>query len=199
MRVFSSVLAALALFATSTATPTPARADIVYTWHEDDALAITGYMTVRQSAQAAGMITLSDFIGFAFNTPYGSFSLSEFVPSEFDYNLPISPLDAGFTAPPPGPQRFGAADNSIPVALVFTVDAQWFVPNGEASFVGHNAADTLVGAGHWSIRGANSVPEPPTLSLALLSMASAGAWWHCRVRLSRRRKKWSRFRLSTVN
>jgi hypothetical protein len=185
MRASLSVLAGLALIGTIAATPAPARADIVYTWHEDDALAFNGSMAVKQSAQAAGMITLSDFTAFAFNTPYGSFSLSDFVPSEFVYDLPISPVDAGFTAPPPGPQRFGAADNSIPVALVFTVDTNWSVPSGEASFVGHNDADTIVGAGHWSISGANAVPEPATLTLALVGLASVGAWWHYRTHLSR--------------
>ncbi len=59
--------------------PRAAKADITYTWHEDDGQSITGSMTVKSAVQAAGQIQISDVTSFNFNfdiVPEGSFPSS---------------------------------------------------------------------------------------------------------------------------
>ena len=80
--------------------PRAAKADITYTWIEDDGQNITGSMTVQFLAvQAAGQIQFSDVTLFNFNfdkVPEGSFPSSSLTTNNFP--LPISPLDASPTA-----------------------------------------------------------------------------------------------------
>ena len=63
------IIVTLFLLSGAAIAPRAAKADITYTWTEDDGQSVTGSMTVQSAAQAAGKIQLSDVISFHFTVP----------------------------------------------------------------------------------------------------------------------------------
>jgi len=170
--------------------PRAAKADITYTWHEDDGQSITGSMTVQSAVQAAGQIPFSDVTSFNFNfdnVPEGSFPFSSL--TSFTFPLPISPLDASPMAPPTTGTELEAV-KSTTYFMSVQFDANWSTTFGEAIIV-ENVAIGL-GDGHWIITGASpaaAVPEPSTAVVAGIGVVCGLAYAWCRHRRDQRRQR----------
>jgi hypothetical protein len=189
MKRATLMLAVLTVLTLAMLSP-PAKADIIYTWHEDDGQDVTGALTVLSATQAAGSITLSDVVSLTFDTPAvpslgyppAHFTTSDLDPTDFP--LSISTLDA---SPALASQSFGTP---TPLrADVFSVqfDTNWSVSGGEQLFFANGAGFTT-GDGHWTISGASSptaVPEPSTLTLlGLGSLGLLGYGWSRRKQVA---------------
>ena len=171
--------------------PRAAKADITYTWHEDDGQSITGSMTVQSAVQAAGQIQISDVTSFNFNfdnVPEGSFPSSSITFNNFP--LPISPLDASPTATPSSNTQLIAEKPGITFIMFVQFDALWNTPSGE--FIEAESTGPNIGAGHWIITGASpaaAVPEPSTAVVAGIGVVCGLAYAWCRHRRDQRRQR----------
>ncbi len=171
--------------------PRAAKADITYTWHEDDGQSITGSMTVKSAVQAAGQIQISDVTSFNFNfdiVPEGSFPSSSLTSNNLP--LPISPLDASPTATPTTDTSLIAEKPGETFIMSVYFDANWNTLSGEVIVADSTKPD--LGAGHWIITGASpaaAVPEPSTAVVAGIGVVCGLAYAWCRHRRDQRRQR----------
>jgi len=171
---WSGVIAAsIPALAVCVAAPVVATADVNYGWREDDGLAITGSLAVKESALGAGKITLADIQSYLFTGP--GFSVSAGSLSGFQ-DIPINPATGA-------PTTLGShfMSQSAPLAgevstsLTFaTLDTGYATVGGElaqhSKFLPSGSV-TDVGHGHWEIAGAQA-PEPS--AIGLLGLAITG-------------------------
>jgi hypothetical protein len=177
------MMAALTVLTVAMLSP-PAKADMIYTWHEDDGQDVTGSLTVLSAAQATGSITLADVVSFTFDTPAvpslgyppAHFTTSDLDPTTFP--LSISTLDA---SPTLAGQSFGTPTPLRADVFNVAFDTNWSVSGGERLFFANGAGFTT-GDGHWTITGASSpTPEPSTLTLlGIGAVCSLGYGWRLR-------------------
>ena len=150
-----------------------ARADFIYTWHEDDSQNVTGSMTVLSAAQAAGQIALSDVTAFTFTGPPGSFDKTNLLTSGFPAG--ISTSDAAPTAvggPLPFNTNFAFRPSGALGTLLISFNNQWSTVGGESWVSNINGPQT--GNGHWTISGATTTATPEPASLTLLGIGAVG-------------------------
>jgi len=148
--------------------PTDARADIIYTWHEDDGQNVTGSLEVLNSAQPAGQITASNVVSFAWTDPYGAYNKADML-LYTNFPIPISTTTAEFTAPNNSALGIDAGNGlqyvnvqaSVPTTTPSSM--QWY----EAL-----PASTPDGFGHWTISQTSTIPEPSTITMALIALAT---------------------------
>jgi hypothetical protein len=159
--------------------PRAAKADITYTWHEDDGQNVTGALLVQTAAQAAGQIMSSDVESYSFNIGSLSNPFTNLDPDTFP--IPISKADAAPTAQ-------GWKLDSTPLLVSF--DTQWNVISGETfSVITGPHEPAITGSGHWSISVAmTAVPEPSTALVASLGAVAFIAYGWSRHRREQRRQ-----------
>ena len=151
--------------------PPAARAEITYTWHEDDFQPASGQLQVTNAAQAAGLITDADITAFSFTAPVApgglqasiQFNMAEVTPRT---GIPISPSDAA----PTGTDTILGANVVTPseYLLLLPLDTKWNVQNGEPWAAQGSDQPEGSGSGHWEIAvgAVQPVPEPSTAVLA---------------------------------
>ncbi len=180
----------------------PAKADITYTFHEDNGYGITGSMTVQSAAQTDGEITPADITSFTFNIPSGTFPQP--VPAltfsaVSSLNIPISTLTA---APTSIGSDFTSLTNAYSLVtgqvdtfeLEVTLDSNWASTGTEgwALFDLTQGYEPALGYGHWTITGASapvaSAPEPSTAIISVFGALSGIAYGMVRKRREQRRE-----------
>jgi hypothetical protein len=151
----------------------PARADIVYTWHETDGQNVTGSLDVSSQALVTSSISFSDIESFSFITPTQSFSqlLNTFIP----------PVPIGSSGVVTAPEFQLASPESANLILQF--DAQSFNPQSPIFWDNMPLGD---GQGFWSVTN-SVVPEPS--SILPLSIGAVSGIACCQVRQRRAQRR----------
>jgi PEP-CTERM motif len=158
LRIRRIVLAGLGLVCLAA----PARADLIYTWNEDDGQAVTGSLDVNSVALTNGVIQNADVIAFSWSDPFASYGTSDLAP--FTEGIPISTINGSFTDNTSFPR-------SVDGNLVIPATAGSMSPGG-----GFWGDGDIGGTGHWTV-AISSVPEPSTLLLSVIAgVVGLGAW-----------------------
>lgn len=161
--------------------PRAARADLIYTWHEDDGQDVTGQLILKNSAQAAGGFGLSDIISFTFTAALAvePFSLNK--DSLFDGYFPM-PLST-VTAIPTASNSFFDAGGSVYPQYDESMSVDFnnlFGASGSQQWRRYTPVLLINqnGFGHWTLfdtTAVAAVPEPGSLTLVGLGAAGLAA------------------------
>ena len=155
--------------------PSVSRADIVYTWHEDDGQNVTAQLDVKSTVLAAGQINMADVVSFSFIGTFSSdsfnFDAADIATDEPNFPISISkvtgiPTDSHFfliIADPNYGQFDGQATIDFNSSLTTPSGQNW---DRSVSAIGIQQQ----GVGHWTV--ALAVPEPSSLVLAGIGAAT---------------------------
>ncbi len=174
--------------------PSRARADITYTWVEDDGYNVSCKLVVNSAAQTNGQITLSDVVSFSFSTPQASWtSLDELDPS----TIPISMSNAAPTGTDDSLVTKSAEVGGMTYFASISLDEYWNASFGELAVVTKIGGELTPYSGHWTISGASapptsSAPEPSTAVVASVGTFAFMDYAWARGRRSERRQSTAR-------
>lgn len=152
--------------------PGNARADISYTWHEDDAESVQINLNVLSATQAAGRINFADITSATLVLSYypPSFASTEkYSKANLDpsLSLGISSVDASPVSGAIGLSPL--SDRTLFVAF----DRGWNTIGGESLVYGTiDFSALIIGHGHWTI-GGTAVPEPSSAILTTLGSVTS--------------------------
>jgi hypothetical protein len=141
--------------------PMAARANVIYTWVEDDGQQVTGNLAVLGTAQPAGQINFADVVSFNWHDPHTSYTTPNLDAGGL-WPIAINTLTAAFTG---ASSQLDAIQSANVVVIQANVNyatpsaESWRYPTGPAE---------LTGVGHWTISG---VPEPG--GVGLMGIAAA--------------------------
>jgi len=162
-----TLLLSVALVAMFALAPRQSRAELIYTWHEDDGQGVAGSLTVASGAQQAGVIHLTDVLDFSFCINSLGFT---FVTSDIPFfQVSISTTTA---IPTSYPYLLSAWGPNSEINILF--DEASFNPGyGEWDLAQITPVQFYQGVGHWTV---TSVPEPSTLYMAGLAAVCSIAY-----------------------
>jgi hypothetical protein len=153
--------------------PVPVRAELQYYWNNTDGSIMTGQMTVSSSVLGTGLIQPTDILDFDFTTP-----LAEFTPDTVGSIVAIEPITID-----PSTRLFTSTDPQARLLFVGSgltgilyIDANVYatLPDAAGHWQDFGEENGTDGQGYWTVS-----PEPSSLHLVLLSVASCslyGAW-----------------------
>jgi hypothetical protein len=145
----------------------PAKADLIYTWVEDDGQNVSGSLDVSSIALTNGTLNNNDVIAFSWSDPSATYGTADLAP--FSEGIPISMINGAFTDSTSFPRSVNG-QLEIPATAGSMVSGGGDWSDGEAS-----------GVGHWTV-AITSVPEPSALLLSgIAGVVGLGVWTRRRL------------------